>query len=100
MGQVEEERDKVPKGADDVPLVSLPRNELVVLHDFVDRRPRFNPGLLDQNHDVSAELGGQAGNADAQVDVEHEELVAQVSGEGRLGAVAEAERTGYCMIVI
>ena len=100
VGQVEEERDKVPKGTDNVPLVSLPRNEPIVLHNFVDRRPRFNPGLLDQNHDVSAELGDQAGNADAQVDAQHVQLVGQVSGEGRLGTVAGSKRTKFCYTVV
>ena len=38
VGQVEEEGGKVPKGADNVPLVPLPRDHSVVFH-FIDCCP-------------------------------------------------------------
>ena len=38
---------------------------------------------------MGAEFDAQARDAEAEVEAEHEQLVAQVSGEGRLGAVAE-----------
>ena len=44
---------------------------LIVFLHFVDSCLGFDPGLLDQYHDVGAELGDQAGNADAQVEAEH-----------------------------
>ena len=45
---------------------------------------------------MGAEFDAQARDAEAEVEAEHEQLVAQVSGEGRLGAIAE----GVYMLVI
>ena len=47
------------------------------------------PCLLHQDDNMGAEFDAQARDAEAEVEAEHEQLVAQVSGEGRLGAVAE-----------
>ena len=47
---------------------------------------------------MGAEFDAQARDAEAEVEAEHEQLVAQVSGEGRLGAVAvEEERGPLCV---
>lgn len=49
---------------------------------------------------MTAQLCNQAGSVEAQVEAEHDQVVAQVSGEVCLGAVAEVEQTWVCKIVI
>ena len=51
---------------------------------------------------MTAQLCNQAGSVEAQVEAEHDQVVAQVSGEVCLGAVAEVQQqqTWVCKIVI